>query len=375
MIDDMALLKQAMEQMDAEDPTAAQAAKDRAAQILSDAKLSFSKMAELIEQRQLLLRPRIVAGIKRMDQPGMLGDAAFRDTGSALRREGQSFRQIAEAIELAARPSLRYEDLAQKSEPLDEMAREPLYEMASEPGPPAWLRALGFVASFVFFPLLHPIRFLAIALLAMLLFYGLRGCVPSGQQALGYFDGVAAVRDSVDKAMSSVSSFVNEYILRQSKEATAPKPPSPIPSPPAAAPPPSPAPLAAPATVPAPPATAPAPSANAPAAPAPPSAAPAPPSAAPAGPPVSTPRRDARGNPPSKSAANCCAAREDRYPWSRCCAPFEDDRPRIEDDRPRIDDRPRSFQDIIPEGIRRHSRMAGPCIGGVGGCSWGGGQY
>jgi len=107
MIDDMALLKQAMEQMDAEDPTAAQAAKDRAAQILSDAKLSFSKMAELIEQRQLLLRPRIVAGIKRMDQPGMLGDAAFRDTGSALRREGQSFRQIAEAIELALPPDPR----------------------------------------------------------------------------------------------------------------------------------------------------------------------------------------------------------------------------------------------------------------------------
>jgi len=54
--------------------------------------------------------------------------------------------------------------------------------MASEPGP-AWLRALGFVASFVFFPLLHPIRFLAIALLAMLLFYGLRGCVPSSIRA------------------------------------------------------------------------------------------------------------------------------------------------------------------------------------------------
>jgi hypothetical protein len=361
MIDDMPGLKEAMEQMDAEDPTVAQAAKDRAAQTLSDAKLSFSKMAELIEQRRLLLRPRIVSGIKRMDQPGTLGDAAFRDTGSALRREGQSFRQIAEAIELAARPSPRYEDLAQKSEPLYEMAREPLYEMASEPGPPAWLRALGFIASFVFFPLLHPIRFLAIALLAMLLFYGLRGCVPSGQQALGYFDGVAAVRDSVDKAMSSVSSFVNEYILRQSKEATAPRPPAPIPSPPAAAPPPSPAPLAAPATVPASPAAAPAPSANAPGVPAPPSAAPAPPSATPAGPPVSTPRRDARGNPPSKSAANCGAAREDRYPWSRCCVPFEDDRPRIEDDRPRVDDRPRSFQDIIPEGIRRHSRMAGPC--------------
>jgi hypothetical protein len=309
MIDDMPRLKEAMEQMDAEDPTVAQAAKDRVAQTLSDAKLSFSKMAELIEQRRLLLRPRIVSGIKRMDQPGTLGDAAFRDTGSALRREGQSFRQIAEAIELAARPSLRYEDLAQKSEPLYEMAREPLYEMASATGPPAWLRALGFVASIVFFPLLHPIRFLAIALLAMWLFYGLRGCIPIGQQALGYFDGVAAVRDSVDKAMSSVSSFVNEYILRQSKEATAPRPPAPIPSPPAAAPPPpSPAPLAAPATVPAPPATAPAPSANAPAAPAPPSA--APPSAAPAGPPVSTPRRDAKGTPPLQSRQRTVARRE-----------------------------------------------------------------
>ena len=64
MIDDMALLKLAMEQMDAEDPVVAQAAKERAAQTLSDAKLSFSKMAELIEQRRLLLRPRIVVNIK-----------------------------------------------------------------------------------------------------------------------------------------------------------------------------------------------------------------------------------------------------------------------------------------------------------------------
>jgi len=354
MIDDMPRLKQAMEQMDAEDPVVAQAAKDRAAQTLSNAKLSFSKMAELIEQRRLLLRPRIVVNIKRMDQPGMLGDAAFRDTGSALRREGQSFRQIAEAIELTPRPSLRYEDPVQRSEPLQ--------QMASEPGTPAWRRALVFVASIVFFPLRHPIRFLAIALLATLLFYALRGFVPSGRQALGYFDGVAAVRHSVDKAMSSVSSFVNEHILRQSKEATA-TPPAPIPSPPAAAPsPPSATPPAAPATAPAPPATAPAPSANVSVPPAPPSAAPAPPSAAPAGPRVSTPPRDARGKPPSKSAANCGAAREDCCPGSRCCAPFEDDRPR-------------AFEDIIPEGIRRHSRMAGPCSGGVGGCSWGGSQY
>jgi hypothetical protein len=373
MIDDMPRLKEAMEQMDAEDPTVAQAAKDRAAQTLSDAKLNFAKMAELIEQRRLLLRPRIVAGIKRMDQPGMLGDAAFRDTGSALRREGQSFSQIAEAIERTDRPAPRYEDPVQTS--------APLRPMTSEPGPPAWLRALALVASIVFFPLLHPIRFLAIALLATLLFYTLRGFVPSSQQALGYFDGVAAVRRSVDTAMSSVSSFVNEHILRQSKEATA-TPPAPIPPPPAAAPP-SAAPSAAPATAPAPPAaaparssnapaapaTAPAPSSNAPAAPAPPSAAPAPPLEAPAGPPVLTPRRDARGAPPSKSAANRGASREDGDPRSRCCAPFEDNRPRIEDDRPR------TFEDIIPEGIRRHSRTAGRCFGGVGGCAWGGGRY
>jgi hypothetical protein len=107
MIDDMALLKQAMEQMDAEDLTVALAAKDRAAQILGDAGLSFFKMAALIEQRGLLLRSRIVANIKRMDGPGMLGEAAFRDAGSALRKEGQSFRQVAEAIELTAP---RYED-------------------------------------------------------------------------------------------------------------------------------------------------------------------------------------------------------------------------------------------------------------------------
>jgi hypothetical protein len=351
-----------MEQMDAEDPVVAQAAKERAAQTLSDAKLSFSKMAELIEQRRLLLRPRIVANIKRMDQPGMLGDAAFRDAGSALRKEGQSFREIAEAVERTGRPTSGYEDPVGKS--------EPLHETPSESGAPAWRRALVFVTRIVFSPLRRRIWLLAIALLVSLPLYALRGFVAPGQQVSGYFDTVAAVRDSADKAMSSVSSFIHERILRQSKEATAsPTPPAPIPSPPAAAPsPPSPTPSAAPATAPAPPATAPAPSANAPAVPAPPSAAPALPSAAPAGPPVSTPRRDASGAPPSKSAANRGAAREDRYPWSRCCAPFEDDRPRI-------DDRPRSFQDIIPEGIRRHSRMAGPCFGGVGRCSWGGSRY
>ena len=393
MIDDFTALKQAMEQMDAEDPTVAQAAKDRAAQTLSDARLSFAKMADLIEQRQLLLQPRIVARIKRMDQPGMLGDSAFRDAGSALRKEGQSFGQIAEAIERSGRLAPPHEDMAQYSGPLQ--------QIESERAAPAWLGALGLVARIVFFPLRHPIQFLAIALLAILLFYAVRDLVPSGRQALAYFDGVAAIRDSAVGVMSSVSSFVNEHILRRSKEATAPPTPAaPIPSPPAAAPsPPSATPSAAPATAsaphattpapsattPAPSAAAPAPSANTPAPPAPPSAAPAAPSAAPAGPPVSTPRRDARSKPPSRSAANCCAARQDPYP--RCChyAPFEDNRlyappednrryTPSEDNRSE-DNRPRALEDIIPEGLRRSSRAAGSCVGGIGGCYWGGGRY
>src|SRR6266481_9540057 len=292
MIDDMAGLKKAMEQMDAEDPIVAQAAKDRAAQTLSDAKLSFSKMADLIEQRRLLLRPRIVDSIKRMDQPGMLGDAAFRDAGSALRREGQTFGQIAEAIERTGRSTSEYQDPVRNSEPLQ--------QMASEPDAPAWRRALGFVTRAV---LRNRILSLAIALLAILLSYALPGFVSPGQQVAKYVDGIAAARRSTDQAISSVSSFIHERILRQSNEATAPPaPPAPIPS----------------AAGPSPPsATPPAPSAPPSAPPAPPSAAPAPPSAAPAGRPLSTPRRDARGDPPPKSAANCAATQEDRYPCAR----------------------------------------------------------
>jgi hypothetical protein len=353
MIDDMAGLKKALEQMDAEDPVVAQAAKDRAAQTLSDAKLSFSKMAELIEQRRLLLRPRIVASIKRMDQPGMLGDAAFRDAGSALRREGQTFGQIAEAIERTGSPTSEYGDPVRNSEPLE--------QMASEPDAPAWRRALGVVTRVV---LRHRILSLAIALLAILLSYALPGFVSPGQQVAKYVDGIAAVRRSTDQAISSVSSFIHERILPQSREATAPPtPPAPIPSPPdAALSPPSATPSAASPTASATPATAPAPSAGTSAPPAPPSAAPAPPSAAPADRPASTPRRDARGAPPAKSATNCAAGREDRYPCSRRSTPFENDRPS-------------AVEDVIPERIRRKSHMAGPCIHGVGGCAWGGRQY
>lgn len=370
MIDDMAPLKQAMEQMDAEDPDVAQAAKDRAAQTLSKARLNFSKMAELIEQRQLLLQPKMLARIKRMDQPGMLGDAVFRDTASALRREGQSFLQIAEAIERSgglAPGYPEYEDSLPDG--------EPLHRMASEPSEPASGGALALVRTIVLFLLRRWIRFLVIGLVGALLFYAWHGLGAIGQQVSGYFDSVAAVRDGADKAKSSVGSFFSEHVLRQSNEATPqPTPPAPVPSAPAVAttPPsatPSAAPAAAsapPAAASAPPAAAPTPSANASAPLAPPSAAPpprstapAPASAAPAGPPPSTPRRNARGEPASKSAASCG---EDRYPCARRPAPVENDRSR-------------AFEDVIPEGVRRNSRASGPCLGGIGGCYWGGGQY
>jgi hypothetical protein len=352
MIDDLELLKQSMEKMDAEDPEVAQAAKDRAAHTLGDAKLSFAKMAELIEQRRLLLRPRIVASIKRMDHPGALGDAAFRDTGSALRKEGQSFRQIAEAIERTGRLTPGSTDPVQTG--------EPLHQMPGEPGEPAWRRALVFVARLVLFPLRHPIRFLAIALLATLLFYALRGLVAPGQQVLRHFDGVA-VRDNARKTMSPVTSFVDQHILGQSSEATTPPPiPAPIPSPPVASPPSATASAAA-ATTSAPAAPAPAASADVSAAPAAP-AAPMPAWVAPMLPPVVVPGRAAKGKASAKSAAGCCAAWQDRDPGSRRCAPVEDERPR-------------DFKDIIPEGVARNSRMAGRCFGGVGGCNWGGGRY
>ena len=350
MTDDMALLKQAMEQMDAEDPATAQAAKDRAAQTLSHAKLSFSKMAALIEQRRLLLQPRIVANIRRMDQPGMLGDAAFRNTGSALRRAGQSFHQIAEAIENTGRLATGYEDPARNS---DSPRR-----IASEPSPPLWRRTFAIVRKIVFLPLRRRTLSLAIALIAILLLYVLQGILAIGQKASGYSDNVAAISKSVDKAILSVGSFVHEQILRQSREATAPPTPStvPIPSPPAEASPRSATAPAAPVTASAPAATAPTPSARAAAPPASPPAAPAPPSAGSASPPVSTPPRDARSERPLKSAASCGAAREDRHPCSRRLA--ENDRPRM-----------------IQGRMRRNSGMAGPCVGGVGGCYWGSAQY
>jgi len=334
MIDDIASLKQAMEQMDADDVAVAEAAKDRTAHILSDAKLNFSKMAELIEQRRLLLRPKIVTSIKRMDQPDTLGDAAFRDAGASLRREGQSFRQIAEALELNGGAAPRYEDTVQKGVALHQM------EMESEPDGPDWPRERTLAMRIVVYPFRHPIRFLTIALLAVMLFNGLRDFAGFGRRISGYVGDVSAARERADAAISSVSSFVEKRIMRPSQEAagppasTAPVPsPSPANSPPAT-------PSTGPAVTSTPLATAANSSANE-------SAPPAPPPAAAASPTAQTPRLDARGAPASNPAAK--------------------DRPQTV--------YPRALEDIMPARIRRNSRMAGPCIGGVGGCSWAGGQY
>jgi hypothetical protein len=337
MINDMASLKQAMAQMDADDVAVAEAAKDRAAQILSDAQLSFSKMAELIEQRRLLLRPKIVTGIKRMDQPDMLGDAAFRDTAASLRREGQSFRQIAEALELSGGAASRYEDTVQKGNVPYRMQMESEPDGLAQPGAPP------LVARIFAYPFRHPIRFLTIALLALMLFNGLHDFAGVGRRISGYVANVSAARGQADAAMSSVSSFVEKRIMRRSEEAAAPPTSgAPIPSPsPANSPPP-----AAPSTGPAVASPAPATARLATAAGSP-AIESAPPTTAPASPTAQTPRLDARDAPPSNPAA------KDRHQAAHS----------------------RALEDIMPARIRRNSRMAGPCIGGSGGCYWGGGQY
>lgn len=322
MIDDMTALKQAMGEMDAEDPVMAEAAKARAARLLDDAGLSFSKMAELIEQRRLLLRPKIIANIKRMDQPDMLGDAAFRDAASALRREGQTFRQIAEAIELNCGTPSRHEDPVQTGAPL------PTDMAIGEPAEPLWLHVLAFAARTILFPIRHPLRFFTIALLAFVLFNTVRGFVGFGQQVSGFVDFVAGARQRVDHA---ISAFVDKRSSQQRQEIAASPTPEPAPS--------------AEAT----PASAPRPTATVtPAAPTNEAApSPAPSSAAPAAPPAPTQRRDATTPAPLRSAVN------ERAGTAQA----------------------RNFANLLSGGLRRNSRSAGPCIGGAGGCYWGGGRY
>jgi len=309
MINDMPSLKKAMEQMDAEDTAVAEAAKDRAAKILSDAGMNFSKLAELIEQRRLLLRPSIVTNIKRMDQPEMLSDSAFRAAGASLRREGQSFRQIADALELNGGTVPRYDAARSIDVP---------YQPQIAPNG-TWFRSplvIRIVMRILGYPLQHPIRFLTIALLAVLLFSGLRDLAGLGRRVSGYAGGVSAARERWDAVTSSVSTFFEKRLTPPSKEAAAPPTSAtPVPSPSPPTPPPSAAAPTGPAVTPAPGATT-----------------TAPPSTA---------------APPSKPTAK---------------------------DRRQTAQR-RTLDEMVPAEIRRRSRVAGPCVGGIGGCYWGGGHY
>jgi len=306
MIDDIASLKHAMEQMDADDAAVAQAARDRAAQILSNARLSFAKIAELIEERRLLLRPRIVASIKRMDQPDGLGDAAFRDTGASLRKEGQSFRQIAEALELGGTIAPKYEKAVHSGLHPVELEHE---RDAADPS-----RAGSF--------LVRSIQFLVMAGLVIASVYALREFAIGNWHFPGYRAGLGTVQRRADTTVPSANAPA-----RSADDAASPLAGTANSSaPPAETP-------AAPANEPHPAALAPTVSANPPA----------------ATPPTSTPpRSEAKSAPPSTMAAN------DRL---RTTAPS------------------RMFHDFMPDQVRRKSRLAGPCMGGVGGCYWGGGQY
>jgi hypothetical protein len=307
MIDGMASLKQAMEQMDAEDPTVAQAAKDRAGQILSDAKLSFSKLGDLIEQHRLLLRPRIVASIKRMDQPAMLGDSAFRDTTASLRKEGQSFRQIAEALELrgGTEPPI-HESLRQHA--LTHFDDEP-EEAENRASPSPVIRVITY-------PFRHPIQILAIAVLTVMLINGLREFAASDHPIDARRVGDTAARRQA--AASSSSAPPANSQAGPSSSASSPAG--------------SAEPSASPQASTTPSATEPAP------------AVPANPSAT--APPASTSTRDPKSPLPSTASG---------------------DRTRTY--------RLRSLGDFMPAQLRRSSRYAGPCRGGIGGCYWGGGQY
>ncbi|WP_240535725.1 hypothetical protein [Bradyrhizobium sp. STM 3809] len=332
----MASLKQAMVQMDSEDATVAQTGKDHAAQILEASGLSFAKLAELIQQRRLLLQPSVLGRIKRMDQPGSLGDSAFRATWGALRKEGQSFLQIAEALEVSGGLRPWGDDEAGALRP--PMAQLPA-EAAIDPGRRAPPTAFTLAVDIVTFPLRHPIRFLTVAVLGLVLFYGYRGAVTLGQQVSSLFDGTAARRGSSAEGPAPPASPA----VTPSRAASSPSTATP---PPASAATPSPTPVPSEA--------APADLARAPSPPA---------SAAPAIPPASSPRRDARTAAPSRFATECGATRDGLSTWSRRCPSVGDER------------RPRAFEDMVPAAIRRDSRQAGPCIGGVGGCFWGGFQH
>jgi hypothetical protein len=268
-----------------------------------------------------------------MDQPEMLGDSAFRDAGTSLRREGQSFRQIVEALEINAATGTRNEDITSKGE----LLQPP--QMDGEPRRvPRWREALAFGTRIFFYPLRHPIRTLVIALILFMLVNTFRGFVGVGRQVSGYVAVVSAARQRADAAASSVSAFFQNLTRPFQHAAPSPTSPAPTEASPAATPSAGPTVASAPPTAtPTPQASPASPSANEAAAP----------STSPAPPPATTPRPDMRSSPPSTVASN-----------NRLRA--------VE---------PRAFEDLMPTEIRRHSRSGGPCTSGIGGCYWGGTRY
>jgi hypothetical protein len=172
------------------------------------------------------------------------------------------------------------------------------------------------------YPLRHPIRFLTIALLSVLLFNGLRDLTGLGRRVSEYAGGVSAARERWDAVTSSVSSFFAKRLTPTSKEAAAPPTPATsTPSPSPANPPPSPAPSTGPVVT-------------------------TPPGATTTVPPPTT-APPSTSVPPSKPAAK--------------------DRRQAAQRRP--------LEEWVPPEVRRRSRVSGPCVGGIGGCYWGGGHY
>jgi hypothetical protein len=370
MLDNMAPLRQAMEEMDAQDPAVSLAAKDRAAQILKDNDLNFTKMAELIEQRRLLLRPKILASMKRMDHE-MLGEVSFRETGNALRREGQSFRQVADALELNRGLAPQHEDSLHTS--------EPSHEMAIEPGRRAPLRAASGLTSIFFFPLRHPFWFFVIAFAAVGLIYIVSSLAVTDRPR-GGTQAVASATPSCPIPPCSASPSATPSATSSATIAGTP------------------------------PTTTPTPSANAPTS-LPPTASTCPPTSTSSrdasGASSSTSSRDARGASSSTSSrdtsgassstssrdtsgassstssrdahgassstssrdaygASSSTSSRDAYGASSSTSTVNDCTQRMSAPR---------FGSLIPDRYRRNSISAGQCVSGVGGCRWGGGHF
>jgi len=122
--------------MDGLDSSAALAAKNDAARLLTAAQLSFTAIAGQLEERRLLMPPDIIAAIKRIDLPGE-GDAAFVGARKLLARAKLGFQDIA-SILAAAQPERR-QAAAATLPPIVNMRAEPTasprIRSISEPAP------------------------------------------------------------------------------------------------------------------------------------------------------------------------------------------------------------------------------------------------